>query len=242
MKKILTLMMAAALMIGFTACEKDDLAVEETVKVTKYTSQAYIKIYDDMLKKIVKDVEQIIENEDNIDEFAHNFYESYFNSLSPSDQNLLRNNYIEKLSTRSGEEIEDVNILTNGLFERFAPFMCDVDVNLLYNEISLLYNESFFKELSPDLQTALEIQLETLKNSRDIMISFIVDLYDNKITRMSPGDRMVWSECAAQMTDEQREQFIETQLFSMSLVCSGPAAAIVAAVEFIRHIFDFSQA
>lgn len=150
-------------------------------------------------------------------------------------------------TTRNGGNEEDFNILSNGLFERFAPFLLDVDANLLDKEISLFYNESYFQELPHNAQSALVIQLETLKNSHDNMVDFVIALYKNQEnTRVaSPGDMMVWRECAAQMTDEQRIELLNMEYLSIATCLSmvNPMLSpVFIAIDYIRGLWSFGNA
>lgn len=225
----LSAILIAISILCVTSCEKADDGVRQDVNFNETTAQAYVRICDDMFKTITQDVVQIVKNDEDIDGYLKNFYDSYFDNLSLSDKKLLNNNYLGTLVTRSGDGLEELNLLTNGVFDRFKPLLIEGDVNMLYDEMSLFYNEPYFQGLSADAQTILIVQLETLKNARDNMIDFVIALRNNQeMTRMSPGDRMVWREAAAQMTDAQREKFFAFHYLgiSLALTCAFPGTAI----------------
>ena len=232
----------SAILIAISA----DDGVRQDVNFNETTAQAYVRICDDMFKTITQDVVQIVKNDEDIDGYSKNFYDSYFDNLSLSDKKLLNNNYLGTLVTRSGDGLEELNILTNGVFDRFKPLLLEGDVTLLYNEMSLFYNEPYFQGLSTDAQTILIVQLETLKNARDNMIDFVIALRNNQeTTRMSPGDRMVWREAAAQMTDAQREEYLNLETLTIAVCLTyvypvvGPAFILV---DYICGLWAFGNA
>lgn len=202
------------------------------------TTSSYICLYNDMVQTISQDISNIITTNGDINKYSQEFYESYFNKLSPLNQSILYNNSFDVISTTRNNP--DLNILSNGLFDKFAVFLLDSNINTLHAEIAAFYNEPYFLNLNYDEQSALKLQLEALKSTRDSMVNLIVttNSYQSS-TRMSPGDRMIWSECASQMTDSQRENFINIQIFGIGLVCAGPAAIMFSIVEFIKNVWEF---
>lgn len=242
----LSAILIAISILCVTSCEKADDGVRQDVNFNETTAQAYVRICDDMFKTITQDVVQIVKNDEDIDGYSKNFYDSYFDNLSLSDKKLLNNNYLGTLVTRSGDGLEELNILTNGVFDRFKPLLLEGDVALLYNEMSLFYNEPYFQGLSTDAQTILIVQLETLKNARDNMIDFVIALRNNQeTTRMSPGDRMIWSECAAQMTDAQREEILNLETLTIAVCLTSVYPALGPAfilVDYICGLWAFGNA
>ena len=116
--------------------------------------------------------------------------------------------------------------------------MFNEDVNLLVDKIAKFYMSSDFLTLNDFERQELQLQLETLIKIRNSWIDILTAYAQPQpTTRMSPGDRMIWSDIARQMTPKQQSNVIDASFYGIGLVCGALPAGIVGAIALAKSIF-----
>lgn len=209
----------------------DLLLLEENVDAL---SSGYASLYEDLFKTIQQEYKQISASNIDTNTYFENFAELYISQLTPEEHDLL-NRSSNLYGTRSADEPNQILLIPDEFLNRIKPILVDEDVNLLTEEIDQFYKSSYFLSLNNEEQYELKIQLESLKKIRNATIEIVIDYFTNEgeTTRMSPGDRMIWSGLVNQMTDKQRKQFIDVNITGMGLVSNGLAATTLGLASLI---------
>lgn len=166
-----------------------------------------------------------------IDEYFKAYIEKYAANLTAEELILFEN---QLAKTRS-----EIIIIPKEFLNKIQSFMFHENTELLVNEISCFYDSPYFVNLNKNDQDNLRIKFESLIQIRDITIEGLIDIISKEriATRMSPGDRMVWSGAVAQLTDEQRSKLIDAGLIGIGFVASGVGATAVGIVALLKVIF-----
>lgn len=216
---------------------RNNLFLEEDIDIL---SSGYSDLYSDLFKIILQEYKEIsVSDADvDIDKYFKYFAELYVSQLTPEENKLLKRG-AHLYDTRSSDEPNKIITVPDEFVNKIKPIMFDEDVSLLTGEINKFYNSQYFLNLNAEEQQELKIQLESLKKIRNSVIDILIDHFqhENIMTRISPGDRMIWSQAVSQMTDEQRSKLIDAGLAGIALVSSGPAAAVVTIVALAKSLF-----
>lgn len=121
---------------------------------------------------------------------------------------------------------------------QIKSIMFDANVNLLTEKIEEFYVSPYFLTLHQNEQKELKLQLETLAKIRNSWIEILIEYYQPQATtRMSPGDRMIWSDIAKQMNHKQQSNLIDASLYGIGIVCGPIPAGVVGAIALAKSIF-----
>lgn len=119
---------------------------------------------------------------------------------------------------------------------QIKSIMFDANVNLLTEKIEEFYVSPYFLTLHQNEQKELKLQLETLAKIRNSWIEILIEYYQPQTTtRMSPGDRMIWSDIAKQMNHKQQSNLIDASLYGIGIGCGPIPAGVVGAIAFAPH-------
>lgn len=88
-----------------------------------------------------------------------------------------------------------------------------------YPQAVLHYKQSkIYQSYSPNIKARIQLRLDMISYMReDIIYLYNQSLHGKSTFRMSPGDRMIWSEAASQMTPCQRDVAMSMQLTSLGV-------------------------
>ena len=199
-------------------------------------SSEYASLYADLAGTIFKECKKISESESdaNVDEHFKNFEEEFLSQLSSREIALI--NRFKLSATRSDNML--TTIIPDDFISEIKPIMFNEDVNLLVDKIAKFYMSSDFLTLNDFERQELQLQLETLIKLRNSWIDILTAYAQPQpTTRMSPGDRMIWSDIARQMTPKQQSNVIDASFYGIGLVCGALPAGIVGAIALAKSIF-----
>lgn len=247
MKKTLTkiglaVVFSAGLFVGLHSCSSkmdSDLNDETLIggEDARTLASGYAAIYEDILRTIIQDQKQISKTDFDVDEYSKNFAELYMSRLTPEQSKLL--NRVNSSGTRGADQPITV---PDEFIDVLKPLMFNENLYLLAEEIDKFYGSEYFLNLDKAEQHELTIQLETLKLTRNTVVILIVESQNeggSVGTRMSPGDRMIWSEAASQMTEQQLDIAVGLTLGSMGVVLNKVGAAITWGIASIYVLFGW---
>lgn len=220
--------------VTFYACDSDqelrgvdeDLFVEEDIEEL---SDAYSAVFLDIFHALKQEYKQISGSDIDITRHFERFAESYTRNTRYSDSYIPRDPDGSKGVIKVSDEFLD----------KIKPIMLDEDLSLLKNEINEFYNSPYFLSLNNVDRQELRIQLESLIKIRDCVTEIVIDYAQNgnSMTRMSPGDRMVWSEAMKILNDSQRRNAADAVIIGIALVTTGPMAGIVTLAAWAASFF-----
>ena len=187
---------------------------EEDVDVL---SSEYASLYKNLVGTIFKECKKISVSESDIDLNEHfkNFSDVYFSQLSPKELALINR---KSYSSETRNDNSSAIVIPEDFIMQIKSIMFDANVNLLTEKI--------------------ELQLETLAKIRNSWIEILIEYYQPQATtRMSPGDRMIWSDIAKQMNHKQQSNLIDASLYGIGIVCGPIPAGVVGAIALAKSIF-----
>lgn len=128
--------------------------------------------------------------------------------------------------------------LSDSLITILKPSLFIEDLGKLDIKIEEVLNSEFFENLSNEMKEQCRLELYTLKNCRDGLVDIMVKAYNGELikTRLSPGDRMVWSEISKNMSEEDRENITQAGLLGIGL--SGGAVGVIASI--VGYLIGFN--
>lgn len=196
----------------------------------------YSSLYKDLSKHLVSECLEMPVSNAEMDEFAENYIESYWENLTPQEVNFFNEIHYRPYTRADKKE------LISELVESLQNCMFNDDLALLESQIDSFYQSIDFQQLSLYEQQELETRLECLINIRNSLTDIIIDCFEKeKITTKSPGDRMVWSEAAKQMTDEQRSKAIDAGIAGIAIgiapVASPAVSVAVTIIALVKSLF-----
>lgn len=238
--------LSAILSLAFSSCisEIESLAdsgspfVEEDVDAL---AKGYSSLYSDLFKTIMQDYKQILDSglQINMNEYSKNILDSYMSRLTPEESKLIHRTQ-NFCNTRSSEHSTKIITIPEELENKIKSVLLNEDLNLLIEEVNKFYDSPYFLSLSCKEQQELRIQLESLKNIRNSVIEIMIDHiqdHEGVQTKMSPGDRMIWSRSVSQMSQRQVTRLVDATLLGISFVTVGPSAATVGIISFLAGYF-----
>ena len=185
---------------------------EEDVDVL---SSEYASLYKNLVGTIFKDV--------------------YFSQLSPKELALINR---KSYSSETRNDNSSAIVIPEDFIMQIKSIMFDANVNLLTEKIEEFYVSPYFLTLHQNEQKELKLQLETLAKIRNSWIEILIEYYQPQATtRMSPGDRMIWSDIAKQMNHKQQSNLIDASLYGIGIVCGPIPAGVVGAIALAKSIF-----
>ena len=194
---------------------------EEDVDVL---SSEYASLYKNLVGTIFKECKKISVSESDIDLNEHfkNFSDVYFSQLSPKELALIN---------RKSYSSETRN-------DNSSAIVIPEDFIMQIKSIEEFYVSPYFLTLHQNEQKELKLQLETLAKIRNSWIEILIEYYQPQATtRMSPGDRMIWSDIAKQMNHKQQSNLIDASLYGIGIVCGPIPAGVVGAIALAKSIF-----
>lgn len=100
--------------------------------------------------------------------------------------------------------------------------------------LSEYYNSSDFLLLSNSTQNNLQERFNSIKEIRMTIAKAIYS--EHMHLRMSPGDRMIWSEACKKMTPEMAKKLISASMIPISIIGGVPGVAISTVWSLINLI------
>lgn len=208
MKKIKLFCLALLAIVCFNSCEMiEDSSIdhnESEFENNEDVAQSYALLYKDMFKTFMQESRDVFESHGDLDAFCNNFKESYRSRLTSEEAKMLIDERQINITRNSDTSL--VTVPDNWMRE-FEAVLFDENIDCLREKIDRFYNDFCFLNLNSAEQMELKIQLETLATFRNGLVDMVIESYDheNTITRMSPGDRMIWVECSHNMTEKDRK-------------------------------------
>ena len=170
-----------------------------------------------------------------LNEHFKNFSDVYFSQLSPKELALINR---KSYSSETRNDNSSAIVIPEDFIMQIKSIMFDANVNLLTEKIEEFYVSPYFLTLHQNEQKELKLQLETLAKIRNSWIEILIEYYQPQATtRMSPGDRMIWSDIAKQMNHKQQSNLIDASLYGIGIVCGPIPAGVVGAIALAKSIF-----
>lgn len=120
--------------------------------------------------------------------------------------------------------------------EALKEALVNPDYEAVNGILDKIYDSQWYASLNSAQRHDVGIDLQLMLAARDNMLSELA--YYSTTSRMSPGDRMVWSSAMSQLSDAQRKKVIAGILGSMTCMTAPLAEQLVTAiVNFISCVF-----
>ena len=160
---------------------------------------------------------------------------SVYENLSDKEKTLLQE--ISNLSLEFSPEESNSHIVLPHEVKDSLISLCELSLDLdheRYSRAVRSYEQSeVYQSYSPAIKDRIQLRLKMISYMREDMIElYHQSLYGKSSFRMSPGDRMFWSEAMKQMNPCQREVMIMAQLTALGTMIDPPATAIGWALYF----------
>lgn len=237
--------MAATVMMLFQSCTSDiennvqSIESQSTNDQIEVLANQYGDIYEDIFFQIYQEYKSLAKDSIQIDKekYSNHFINDYMKDLPKEQKAILQNDRFA--FSRNADESIDINKKFPEFIDSIKSIMFNANLDLLNEKICEFYTCKDYLELTVEERQFIKLQLLNLKKSRDIIASIIVEHYKDSFvqSRMSPGDRMVYSEAASQMTDEELDRTISLGMQGISWVTVPVVGTIIAAVDFISALF-----
>ena len=176
---------------------------------------------------------------------------SRLSSLSPKDKRLLQE--ISDLSLDFYPEGDNSgNALPSEVSDSLIS-LCEISLDPnheRYPQAVRNYEQSkVYKSYSPAIQAKIQLRLSMIGYMReDIVELYHKNLHGRSTFRMSPGDRMIWSEVARQMNPCQLELAMILQLTGIGIAAGSYSGAGMAvdlmqdfALDLVRQYMDCNK-
>lgn len=160
---------------------------------------------------------------------------SVYENLSDKEKTLLQE--ISNLSLEFSPEESNSHIVLPNEVKDSLISLCELSLDLdheRYSRAVRSYEQSeVYQSYSPAIKDRIQLRLKMISYMREDMIElYHQSLYGKSSFRMSPGDRMIWSEAMKQMNPCQREVLIMAQLTALGTMIDPPATVIGWALYF----------
>lgn len=218
-----------------TQAGDENVVVEETNYAPEAIVLEFSAVYDDLSKRVMREYKQIAGSNVDIEDYFEHFSESYIHDLTAREKAALDNIHYYSSATRSGE-----GALVEGFIEELKPLMYHEDLTVLETEINKFYGSPDFLNLSDAGQQDARIKLGCIVGVRNSLVDVIIDCFESKNieTRMSPGDRMVWSAAIQQLYPDQLEKVATATIFGIGMNLPTIYANIVAWLGLVVDLFS----
>ncbi len=104
------------------------------------------------------------------------------------------------------------------------------DYNVLFETIQEIKSTEWYLEQNGMLQREIDIDLKSISVIRDVIIGYSSNLPKS---RMSPGDRMIWSETVAQLDDPSRKSVFQATVSGIAMVTNAVISCVLTIITFI---------
>lgn len=143
--------------------------------------------------------------------------------MAKGSKTRANDDYISEISEGNKELLEFIisSNIKNPLPSSFEQFINELTLdNILYNEdlslldekINIYYSSQEYLEMDLKNKSIINLNIEIIKKTRDQIIQVILEDLNNAQTRMSPGDRMIWSQAYQQLDECQRDQLMSMNI------------------------------
>lgn len=162
---------------------------------------------------------------------------SVYENLSDKEKTLLQE--ISNLSLEFSPEESNSHIVLPHEVRDSLISLCELSLDPdheRYSRAVRSYEHSdIYQSYSPAIKDRIQLRLKMISYMREDMIDlYHQSLYGKSSFRMSPGDRMIWSEAMKQLNPCQREVMLQVQLEALGAMISGPS--IVGSIFYIKSI------
>ena len=165
----------------------------------------------------------------------------YDNLSIETKSNLLNNPLTLYPETRATDETyKDILLTAEDALASVEPHLISSDVDELTEAVKRYKSDECYFQLSTKNQELIDECFLMCYKLRDAFLPVITT--QSNSTRMSPGDRMIWSESASQMNDCQRRvatRMIINSVTSAFKMMLSPISAIEYASETAANINEY---
>ena len=211
----------------YTSCSNEDrlyLDNNSTDVDVELIASQYSVLFKEMYTSLLE--EKKTELNSNLDIDLSNYEGKLIRQFLPkiNAQNQLVQNLLPfKTRTLSDDKLSDT--YTN-FIHSIKGDIFDQDETILVKKISTYYESLEFTNLDKSTQTIIKLKLETLKKVRVALLESIYEFNTKSMTRISPGDRRIWSYTASNMSQCQLDASIDISLGVIGLVGAAVASPI----------------
>ena len=162
---------------------------------------------------------------------------SVYENLSDKEKTLLQE--ISNLSLEFSPEESNSHIVLPHEVRDSLISLCELSLDPdheRYSRAVRSYEQSdIYQSYSPAIKDRIQLRLKMISYMREDMIElYHQSLYGKSSFRMSPGDRMIWSEAMRQLNPCQREVMLQVQLEALGAMISGPS--VIGSIFYIKSI------
>ena len=199
-------------------------------------SDKYAVLFEGLYNDLLRENVRISISESNIssEDYLTRRATDYINRLT-SQENAL---FSYMLFTQS--EITREGSVFIKFIESKKHLIFNENDNKLVDEIDAFYDGANFKSLDLASRKEIKLRLESLKKIRFIIIRGVNKYILNETfsTRMSPGDRMIWSQAVSIMDANQLNGIIGMSLWSLGWGTAGSVGKAVQIASFMQIIWS----
>ncbi len=167
---------------------------------------------------------------------------SVYENLSDKEKTLLQE--ISNLSLEFSSEGSNSHIVLPSEVRDSLISLCelslDPDHERYFRAVRSYEQSEVYQSYSLAIQDRIQLRLKMISYMREDMIElYHQSLYGKRGFRMSPGDRMIWSEAMRQMNPCQREVMLSVQVEALGATISGPN--IVTLIFYFKSIVSLMK-
>lgn len=171
---------------------------------------------------------------------------SVYENLSDKEKTLLQE--ISNLSLEFSPEESNSHIVLPHEVRDSLISLCELSLDPdheRYSRAVRSYEQSdIYQSYSPAIKDRIQLRLKMISYMREDMIELYHQcLYGKSSFRMSPGDRMIWSEAARQMNPCQREimAMMQVKAIGAMIFVRTPKGAVGYAISMAELIKKYSD-
>ena len=240
-----------SLLVCFGACKGSDDELKtskenlfnNTINISTYSdndieilSDRYATLFEGIYNAILEEKKRIsnlgsnISSEDYLIQYATN----YINSLTSEEQA-----FISHMFSEPSEFSRKERYVFMGFIQSIEPLIFEKDEDKLADEIDAFYNRTIYKSFDLSSRQEMKLRLESLKKVRYVIINGINEFVrdNNHISRISPGDRMIWSQSVSMLTKDQVHLLIDVTFVGVGFMATGYTNTMISIATTIHAIW-----
>lgn len=215
------------LMVGETATSRNaDVVISDDL-----TADDIIRINTENHKNILSHIISVKTENDKIGKYTD------IDGIIASDMNKLpaKEFHVVNMKWDKNNSLSLENI-PEPYLTKIKNAICETNYYQLEVEINKTYDSIWYKNLPVMEQTYYYICLSLVKNSRDNIIE-VASKYITPTSRMSPGDRMIWSDIAKNSNDETRKLIMEANWKGVEMCFTGWVSKAASVVDWFLDLW-----
>lgn len=132
-------------------------------------------------------------------------------------------------TARATEVSSSVDIMPDTIGDYLFEGFMDPCYDCLLDVVEKIKNSEWYLQQPESIKREISVDLLSIAEIRDV----IIESESLFMSRMSPGDRMIWSETVSQMDDQSRKTLFQAVVSGIAFVTPSVVSVILTFVTFI---------